>query len=140
MTPLSFRRKLISVDAIPASMTGPITSKKDATTVHILEFGPGNCAVMTALTGSVSYALIPQTTNEIRFSISRADSNCAAPVTAPLIKLQPKLHRPIRHFGILAFLCPQKAVSRNSLIQMLLHLIALGVAATSIYFGLLHGT
>lgn len=69
----------MSVDAISASMAGPKTSKQDVTTVHILELEPGNCPRMTELTGSAFYALIPQTTNEIRFAVTKADSNCSAP-------------------------------------------------------------
>jgi hypothetical protein len=76
----------ISVDAIPASMTGPVTSKKDVTTVHILELEPGNCPAFAHLADSVSYALIPQTANEIRFIVSNADSDCNTPVTPPFIK------------------------------------------------------
>jgi hypothetical protein len=75
-----------SVDTIPASSTGTATSTKSVTSVHILELSPGSCPRMTALTGSVAYALIPQTTNEIRFSISRADSDCSVPVSPPFIK------------------------------------------------------
>jgi hypothetical protein len=69
----------LSVDSLSASMAGPTASKKDVTTIHILELRPGNCPVLTALMSSVSYALIPQTTNEIRFVVSKADSNCASP-------------------------------------------------------------
>jgi hypothetical protein len=75
-----------SVDTLPASMAGAPPSKNPVTLVHIVEIGPGSCPVLTALMGSVSYALIPQTTNEIRFSISRADSNCSVPVNPPFIK------------------------------------------------------
>jgi hypothetical protein len=57
--------------------TVPAPTGKMVTSVHIIEIGPGNCPRMTELTSFVSYALIPQTTNEIRFSISRADSNCS---------------------------------------------------------------
>jgi len=60
--------------------TVPAPSEKMVTAIHLIEMGPGNCPRMTQLTSSVSYALIPQTTNEIRFSISKADSNCASPV------------------------------------------------------------
>jgi hypothetical protein len=74
-----------SVQTAPASMRGP-PSDKMATIVHVIEMRPGNCPVLTELTSSVSYALIPQTTNEIRFSISRADSDCTTPVTPPFIK------------------------------------------------------
>ena len=59
--------------------TGPVPSNKMVTTVHVIEMSPGNCPVLTALMSSVSYALIPQTTNEIRFVAIRADSNCASP-------------------------------------------------------------
>jgi hypothetical protein len=69
-----------SVRAVPDS------SNKTVTSVHVIELGPGNCPVLTALMSSVSYALIPQTTNEIRFVVSRADSNCTTPVTPPFIK------------------------------------------------------
>jgi hypothetical protein len=65
-----------SVDTLPASMTGAASSNKMVTTVHVIEMGPGNCPAFTVLRGSVSYALIPQTTNEIRFLVSKADSNC----------------------------------------------------------------
>jgi len=74
-----------SVDTAPASMTGAL-SNKTATTVNVIEMGPGNCPVMAALWSSVSYALIPQTTNEIRFAVTRADRNCNAPVSPPFIK------------------------------------------------------
>jgi hypothetical protein len=73
-----------SVDTIPASWAAP--AGKLVTSVNIVEIGPGSCPVATALMSSVSYALIPQTTNEIRFSISRADSNCSIPVDPPFIK------------------------------------------------------
>jgi hypothetical protein len=77
----------LSVDSLPASMSGPVPSKKDVTTVHILELAPGNCPAFAKLTGSVSYALIPQTTNEIRFLVSKADSNCpGGSVNPPFIK------------------------------------------------------
>jgi hypothetical protein len=67
--------------------TVPARSDKMVTSVHVIEMEPGNCPRLTQLTSSVSYALIPQTTNEIRFSVSHADSNCsAAPVTPPFIK------------------------------------------------------
>jgi hypothetical protein len=64
-----------SVNAVPASMTGT-PSNKMATTVHVIEMGPGNCPRLTQLTSSVSYALIPQTTNDIRFVVTKADSDC----------------------------------------------------------------
>jgi hypothetical protein len=54
--------------------TGP---NKMVTNVHVIEMGPGNCPAMAHLADSVSYALIPQTTNEIRFVVSKADSNCS---------------------------------------------------------------
>jgi hypothetical protein len=76
----------MSVDAVPASMTGPVTSKKDVTTVHVLELSPGNCPAFTALSSSISYALIPQTTSEIRFIVSKANSSCSTSVSAPFIK------------------------------------------------------
>ena len=63
--------------------TGP---NEMLTTVHIIELTPGNCPAMAALMGSVSYALIPQTTNEIRFVVTKADSNCSTPVSPPFIK------------------------------------------------------
>ncbi len=67
--------------------TVPAPSEKMVTSVHIIEIGPGNCPRMTQLTSSVSYALIPKTTDEIRFVISKADSNCAGgPVNPPFIK------------------------------------------------------
>jgi hypothetical protein len=67
--------------------TAPDRSNKMVTSVHVVEMGPGNCPRLTQLTSSVSYALIPQTTNEIRFVVTKADSNCsAAPVTPPFIK------------------------------------------------------
>jgi hypothetical protein len=71
-----------SVDTVPASMTGAPPSNKPVTVVHIVEIGPGNCPVLTQLTSSISYALIPQTTNEIRFQVSNADSDCTAPVSS----------------------------------------------------------
>ena len=66
--------------------TVPAPSNKLVTTVHVLETTPGNCPAFTELTNSVSYALIPQTTNEIRFAISRADGNCSGPPAPPFIK------------------------------------------------------
>ena len=62
-----------SVDVAPAP------SNKMATTVHVIEMTPGNCPALAHLADSASYALIPQTTNEIRFVITKADSNCAGP-------------------------------------------------------------
>jgi hypothetical protein len=63
-----------SVRAVPAP-TG-----KMVTSVHIVEINPGSsCPRLTELSSSVAYALIPQTTNEIRFVITKADSNCATP-------------------------------------------------------------
>jgi len=56
------------------------------TTVHVIEMSPGNCPVLTSLMSSVSYALIPQTTNEIRFVVAKADSNCVGTVNPPFIK------------------------------------------------------
>jgi hypothetical protein len=56
--------------------TGP---NKIVTNVHVIEMGPGNCPAMARLADSVSYALIPQTTNEIRFVITKANSNCPPP-------------------------------------------------------------
>jgi hypothetical protein len=66
--------------------TAPDQSNKMVTSVHVVEMGPGNCPRMTQLTSSVSYALIPKTTNEIRFVVTKADSNCSDPVNPPLIK------------------------------------------------------
>jgi hypothetical protein len=74
-----------SVETAPASITGPPSSKM-ATTVHVIEMGPGNCPVLTALMSSVSYALIPQTTNEIRFVVTKADNICTSPVYPPFVK------------------------------------------------------
>jgi hypothetical protein len=56
-----------AVDASPASMVGAPPSRNPVTSVHIVEIGPGSCPRLAALTGTVSYALIPQTTNEIRY-------------------------------------------------------------------------
>jgi hypothetical protein len=64
----------------------PAPSDKMVTSVHIIEIGPGNCPRMTQLTSSVSYALIPQTTNEIRFAVTKADSTCSVPVNPPFIE------------------------------------------------------
>jgi hypothetical protein len=61
-------------------------SNKMVTSVHVIEMSPGNCPAFAVLMGSVSYALIPQTTNEIRFVVTKADSNCASPVNPPFIK------------------------------------------------------
>jgi hypothetical protein len=58
--------------------TAPGPTGKPVTSVHIVEIAPGLCPRLTQLTSSVSYALIPQTTNEIRFVISKAENNCAA--------------------------------------------------------------
>ena len=66
--------------------TAPDPSNKMVTSVHVVEMGPGNCPRLTQLTSSVSYALIPQTTNEIRFVVTKADSNCSVPVNPPFIK------------------------------------------------------
>ena len=75
-----------SVNTAPASMTGT-PSDKMATTVHVIEIGPGNCPRLTALTSSVAYALIPQTTNDIRFTVTKADADCTGPpVNPPFIK------------------------------------------------------
>jgi hypothetical protein len=75
-----------SVDTLPAS-TGAAPSKKPVTLVHVVEIGPGSCPRLAALMGSVSYALIPQTTNEIRFTVTKADTDCPAPpVNPPFIK------------------------------------------------------
>jgi hypothetical protein len=49
------------------------------TNVHVIEMGPGNCPVMAHLADSAFYALIPQTTNEIRFVVTKAASNCDSP-------------------------------------------------------------
>jgi hypothetical protein len=75
-----------SVRAYPESMKGAEPSSKMLTSVQIVEISSGNCPVMTQLTNPIAYALIPQTTNEIRFSISRANSDCSSPVAAPFIK------------------------------------------------------
>jgi hypothetical protein len=75
-----------SVRDFPEYMRGSASAKKMVTSVQVVEISSGNCPVMTQLINPVSYALIPQTTNEIRFSISRADSYCATPVIAPFIK------------------------------------------------------
>ena len=69
-----------SVDATPAH------SNKMLTTVHVIEMSPGNCPVLTSLMSSVSYALIPQTTNEIHFVVAKAESDCGTPVHPPFIK------------------------------------------------------
>jgi hypothetical protein len=76
----------LSVDCLPSAVSGPVPSKRDVTTVHILELAPGNCPRLAALMGSVSYALIPRTTNEIRFVVTKADSNCASPINPPFVK------------------------------------------------------
>jgi hypothetical protein len=76
-----------SVDTLPAPMAGAPPSKSPVTLVHIVEVGPGPCPVATVMTGSVSYALIPQTTNDIHFSVTEADSDCnGGPVNPPFIK------------------------------------------------------
>jgi hypothetical protein len=76
-----------SVDTLPASMAGAAPSKKMATLVHIVEIGPGCRPVLTALMATVAYALIPQTTNEIRFTVTKADADCTGPpVNPPFIK------------------------------------------------------
>jgi len=76
-----------SVDTLPVSMAGAAPSKKPVTLVHIVEIGPGICPAFDALMGSVSYALIPQTTNDIHFSVTKADSDCnSSPVNPPFIK------------------------------------------------------
>jgi hypothetical protein len=75
-----------SVDTVPDPMTAAPPSNKPVTLVHVVEIGPGNCPVLTQLTSSISYALIPQTTNEIRFQVSKADGDCTVPVNPPFIK------------------------------------------------------
>ena len=65
---------------------GPAPSNKMLTTVHVIEMSPGNCPVLTSLMSSVSYALIPQTTNEIHFVVAKAESDCGTPVHPPFIK------------------------------------------------------
>jgi hypothetical protein len=59
--------------------TAPDWSNKMVTSVHVIEMGPGDCPRLTQLTSSVSYALIPKTTNEIRFVVTKADSDCTDP-------------------------------------------------------------
>jgi len=67
--------------------TFPDPSNKMVTSVHVIEMGPGNCPRLTQLTSSVSYALIPQTTNDIHFVVTKADTNCTGPpVNPPFIK------------------------------------------------------
>jgi hypothetical protein len=75
-----------SVREYPEYMRGSASAQKMVTSIQILEISSGNCPVMTQLTNSIAYALIPQTTNEISFSISRADSNCETRVNPPFIK------------------------------------------------------
>jgi hypothetical protein len=75
-----------SVKALPASMTEVTTSNRMVTQVHIIEISPGNCPRMPELSNSIAHALIPQTTNEIRFIVTKADTNCAIPVVPPFIK------------------------------------------------------
>jgi hypothetical protein len=76
-----------SVDTHPASMAGAAPSKKLVTLVNIVEMGPGCRPVLTALMATVSYALIPQTTNDIHFVVTKADTNCTShPVNPPFIK------------------------------------------------------
>jgi hypothetical protein len=75
-----------SVRDFPENMRGSASAKKMVTSVQIVEMSSGNCPVLTQLTNPVSYALIPQTANEIRFVVTKADSNCASPVTAPFNK------------------------------------------------------
>jgi hypothetical protein len=59
--------------------TAPGPTGKPVTSVHIVEIERGLCPRLTQLTSSVSYALIPQTTNEIRFVVTKAASNCDSP-------------------------------------------------------------
>jgi hypothetical protein len=66
--------------------SAPAPNGKMETSVHIIEIGPGNCPRMTELTSFVSYAFIPQTTDEIRFVVTQAESKCGTPVTVPYIK------------------------------------------------------
>jgi hypothetical protein len=57
------------------------------TSVKIVEISSGNCPVMTQLTNPIAYALIPQTTNDIPFVVTKADTNCTSnPVNPPFIK------------------------------------------------------
>jgi hypothetical protein len=72
-----------SVRAYPESAKGATAS---VTSVHVVEISPGNCPAMANLSYSIAYALIPQTTNHIRFEVSKADSDCSAPVHPPFIK------------------------------------------------------
>jgi len=75
------------LDLFESVRTVPAPSDKIVISVHIIEVGPGNCPRMTQLTSSVSYALIPQTTNEVRFTITKADTYCTGPpVNPPFIK------------------------------------------------------
>jgi hypothetical protein len=74
------------LDLFDSVRTVPAPSDKMVTSVHIIEIGPGNCPRMTQLTSSVSYALIPHTTNDIHFSVTKADSNCSVTVNPPFIK------------------------------------------------------
>jgi hypothetical protein len=66
--------------------TAPDLSNKMVTSVHVIEMGPGICPVLTELTNPIAYALIPQTTNEIRFVVTKADSDCSVPIKPPFIK------------------------------------------------------
>ena len=75
-----------SVREYPEYMRGSASAQKMVTSIQILEISSGNCPVMTQLTNPIAYALIPQTTNEIRFSISRANGDCSSPVGPPFIK------------------------------------------------------
>jgi hypothetical protein len=50
-------------------------------TVFILDLGPGTCPRTADLTNPIAFALIPKTSQPIRFVVSNADSNCNSPRT-----------------------------------------------------------
>ena len=65
--------------------TVPAPTGKMVTSVHIVEIKPGSsCPRLTELSSSVSYALIPQTSNEIRFVVTKADSDCNTPINSTI--------------------------------------------------------
>jgi hypothetical protein len=78
-----YRNVLTSVNSSPAFMAGEGPSNKPLTSVYIVEIGPGSCPRIPEIGASVSYALIPQATNEIRFVITKAARDCTGP--APTI-------------------------------------------------------
>jgi hypothetical protein len=45
--------------------------------VYLLDLGPGSCPRTEELTHSIAFALIPKTSESIRFIVAKADSDCS---------------------------------------------------------------